>query len=115
MGLESKRCTPCEKGSPPLDEDGENNLLKQVPWEIDRNGTHKIRKQFTLGDFKEAMGFVNRVAELAEQEKHHPDIHISYRNVTIELSTHAVGGLSENDFILASKLDNMVKETGEPA
>lgn len=64
-----------------------------------------IKKQFTFGDFKEAMKFVNRVAEIAESEGHHPYIKISWNKVTLELWTHAIGGLSENDFIVAAKID----------
>ena len=67
----------------------------------------KIKKKLKLKDFKEAMAFVNKVAEIAESEGHHPDIHIFYNQVRIELWTHAVGGLSENDFIMAAKLDGL--------
>lgn len=77
--------------------------LAQVPaWTQIEN---KIERVFKFADFKEAMVFVNKVAELAEKEGHHPDIHISYSKVTITLWTHAVGGLSLNDFILAAKID----------
>ena len=66
----------------------------------------KIRKEFTFKDFKEALVFVNNVGEIAEAEGHHPDIHLTdYKHAAIELSTHATGGLSENDFIVAAKID----------
>lgn len=64
----------------------------------------KIQKKFSFPDFLAAMTFVNRVADIAEQEGHHPDIHIFYNKVTIELSTHSIGGLSKNDFIVAAKI-----------
>lgn len=72
-----------------------------------RDGTHKIRKQFKFKDFKKAMEFVNEVADLAESEGHHPDIKIVYNKVQLDLFTHAVGGLSENDFIMASKINKI--------
>ena len=105
--LEQKHCKPCEGGTPPLTQAEEDTFLKDIEWEIDRSDIHKIRKRFTLKDFREAMGFVNRVAERAEKEQHHPDIHISCRKVTIELCTHAVLGLTENDFILAAKIEKL--------
>ncbi|MDP3999220.1 MAG: 4a-hydroxytetrahydrobiopterin dehydratase [bacterium] len=72
-------------------------------WDVLEN--KKIRREFVFKGFKEAIVFVNKVAEIAEQEDHHPDIHIFYRKVVIELWTHAVGGLSENDFIMAAKIE----------
>lgn len=81
--------------------------LAEVPgWEVIDN--KKIVKSLKFKDFKEAMGFVNKVAELAEVEGHHPDILIhGWNKVRLELSTHAIGGLSENDFILAAKIDRI--------
>lgn len=69
------------------------------------DGGKKITKKFKFKNFKEAMAFINKVAELAESEGHHPDIFIFYNRVKFELSTHAIGGLSENDFILAAKIN----------
>jgi pterin-4a-carbinolamine dehydratase len=78
--------------------------LREVEgWEIREDKL--ILKTFIFKSFRESMYFVNRVADLAEQEKHHPDMHIKYRKVTLELTTHAIKGLSENDFIMASKID----------
>jgi 4a-hydroxytetrahydrobiopterin dehydratase len=105
MALKTKHCRPCEGGTPPLKNEKEDKLLKQVGWEISRTGIHKISRQFVLKDFKEAIGFVNKVAEIAEQEQHHPNFYISYKKVTIELYTHAILGLSENDFIVAAKIN----------
>jgi len=106
MSLDEKRCTPCEGNTPPLPENEEEKLFSQIQgWELKRDGIHRIEKQYSLKDFREAMLFVNKIAEIANTEDHHPDIFISYSKVRITLSTHAVNGLSENDFIVASKID----------
>jgi 4a-hydroxytetrahydrobiopterin dehydratase len=85
--------------------------MKDIPsWNLDREQIHKLRKRFSLKNFKEAMTFVNKVAVLAEAESHHPEICISYKTVDFTLFTHAVGGLSENDFIIAAKIDEFIKE-----
>jgi 4a-hydroxytetrahydrobiopterin dehydratase len=107
--LTEKHCKPCEGGTPPLTHEEEELFQKEVAWEIDRTGIHKIRRLFTFKDFKNAMIFVNHVAAIAEEEQHHPDIRISYRKVTIELYTHAMLGLSENDFIVAAKINKAVQ------
>lgn len=102
--LKNKQCKPCEAGATAMEaEEIKNYLLQIESWEfLDSN---KITKEFKFEDFKEAMEFVNKVAELAEAEGHHPDIEIHYNKVVITLWTHSVHGLSENDFILASKID----------
>jgi len=102
-GLTEKRCVPCEGGMPPLKKAEVEIFLSQVPgWSL--NGKW-ITKEFKFKNFVAAMKFVNRVADLAEQEGHHPDIHIHYNIVRLDLWTHAIDGLSENDFILAAKID----------
>lgn len=84
----------------------EEKYLKAVlDWILLKDGSHKLRKQFKFKDFKEAIAFVNRIAKIAEEEQHHPDIYVFYNKVQVELFTHAVGGLSENDFIMAKKID----------
>jgi 4a-hydroxytetrahydrobiopterin dehydratase len=97
-------CEPCEKGGSPLPP-GECAKLWQglTGWEI--LGGRVLQKKYVTKDFRDAMAFANRVAELAEQQQHHPDLHISYRWAKVHLTTHAVGGLSMNDFILAAKID----------
>lgn len=106
--LTKKHCVSCEGGDPPLPDEKEDELLKQVSdWNLLRDGTHKIRKQFKFKNFKESMAFVNKVADLAESEGHHPDINIVWNKVNLDLFTHAVGGLSENDFIMAAKIDKL--------
>jgi 4a-hydroxytetrahydrobiopterin dehydratase len=103
--LLDKHCLPCEGGVLPLTKEQAKEYLKQTSdWKLSTNAK-KIRQEFQFKDFKEAMKFVNKVAEIAESEGHHPDIHIFYNRVNIELWTHAVNGLSENDFILAAKID----------
>ncbi|MEX1997453.1 MAG: 4a-hydroxytetrahydrobiopterin dehydratase [Candidatus Andersenbacteria bacterium] len=103
--LTERQCVPCEGGVAPLAPAAIAEYLKQLqcPWEVINN--KKIRHEFTFGDFSEAMFFVNEVAATAEAENHHPDMHIYFKKVVIELWTHAIGGLSENDFILASKIE----------
>lgn len=105
--LTTKRCVPCEVGGPPLTRHEAEVLLQQVPdWALGEDGK-KISRTFTFKDFAEALHFTDRVGAIAETEGHHPDIHLSWGKVTIELYTHAVGGLSENDFIVAAKIDRI--------
>ncbi len=104
MNLSAKKCLPCEAGTKLFGLGEIKTYLGhlQAGWEVLNN--EKIRKEFKFRDFKEAMVFVNKIADLAEEEGHHPDIFVSYSKVVIELWTHAIGGLSENDFILAAKI-----------
>ena len=106
MDLTQKKCIPCEGGMPPLNEGEIEKLLKHVNrWNVEDG---RLTKQFNFKDFREAMGFVNKIAEVAESEGHHPDIMIHYSQVNIELWTHAINGLSENDFIIAAKIDELI-------
>jgi 4a-hydroxytetrahydrobiopterin dehydratase len=104
--LTQKHCKPCEGGMPPLAAEQVRELLPQVPqWQLSADGK-SIRRAWRMEDFAAALDFVNRVGKIAEAEDHHPDLHLTgYRNLAIELSTHAIGGLSENDFICAAKVD----------
>ena len=107
MKLSEKKCQPCHGEGSRLGADGIALLLPEVPgWQLDGRNT-QISKTFRHRDFKEAMGFVNGMAEIAEQEGHHPDFSIRYSTVEVALSTHDVGGLSENDFILAAKIETL--------
>ena len=106
--LRSKKCVPCEGGVPKftLDE-AKSQLTKLHGWAI-KPDCLRIRKEWGVKNFMAGMRFFNKVAEVAEAEGHHPDLHIvGYRNVAIEIWTHAIGGLSENDFILAAKIDEL--------
>lgn len=106
--LVEKKCKPCEGGVEPCTLlEAEQQLAKLEGWYLTHDG-QRIRKDWTVQDFMAGMRFFHAVAEIAEDDGHHPDLHIEgYRNVSIELWTHAIGGLSENDFILAAKIDQV--------
>jgi len=106
--LKDRRCAPCEPGTPPLDEATTRLLLGEVPaWGLRRDAGKPpmLNRRFDFKDFVAAMAFVNRMAEVAEAEGHHPDFAVHYNRVDVTVWTHSVNGLSVNDFILASKLD----------
>jgi 4a-hydroxytetrahydrobiopterin dehydratase len=105
-----QKCVPCEGGIPPLDESQIKGYLPAVPsWELLEKEPKSIQKTFEFKDFEHAIEFVNEVAELAEDEGHHPDILIRWNKVTLTLYTHAIKGLHENDFILAAKIDSLLE------
>jgi len=106
--LVSKKCLPCEGGVEPCTLDEANQQLAQLAgWRLTHEG-QRIRKDWTVRNFMAGMEFFGKVAEVAEADGHHPDLHLEgYRNLSIELWTHAIGGLSENDFILAAKIDQL--------
>lgn len=110
--LTSKKCVPCEGGVPPLARAEVEGLLKAVPgWSLSSDGK-RIRREWTARNFVEGLSFFNKVGELAETEGHHPDLFLTgYRDVAVEMTTHAIGGLSENDFILAAKIDEVPIKT----
>jgi 4a-hydroxytetrahydrobiopterin dehydratase len=109
--LTARKCRSCEGGVPPLTPDQVRDLLRQVPdWKLSTDGK-RIRREWRVKDFVTGLDFFNRIGELAEAEDHHPDLHlVGYRNVAVELWTHAIDGLSENDFILAAKIDRLPVE-----
>lgn len=109
--LARKHCVPCEGGIPKLSpSEAEALLMSLTGWTLTHDG-QRIRKDWTLKNFMAGIDFFNGVAELAEEEGHHPDLHLEgYRNGWIEIWTHAIGGLSENDFILAAKIDQLPVE-----
>ena len=108
MKLTQKKCIPCEdKSVKPFSKKDIAPYMKQVPkWELAKN-SKKISRTWLLKDFVAAIKFVNAIGKVAEKNAHHPDIVISYNKVTLELWTHSIGGLSENDFIVAAKIDAM--------
>ncbi len=109
MNIVDKHCVPCEEGTPPLPNAKEEELLQDTPdWLLLKDGTHKLRRQFKFKNFLDAIAFVNKVAEIAQKEGHHPDIYIFYNKVQLDLFTHATGGLSENDFIMAAKINKLI-------
>ncbi len=113
--LASKKCQPCEGGVPPVPRHEAEKLIAKLPgWRLSADGI-RLRREWVVKDFMTAIDFFNRVAQLAEQEGHHPDLHlVGYRNVAIELWTHAIGGLSENDFIMAAKVNQQPVEERRP-
>lgn len=112
--LVSRDCVPCRGGVPPLSEAAARELAVETPqWMVAENGTRLVRT-VELEDFKAAIEFVNRVADLAERQGHHPDIAIHWNKVELVLWTHKIGGLHENDFILAAKIDRLLEEPRRP-
>jgi 4a-hydroxytetrahydrobiopterin dehydratase len=106
--LTQKKCLPCEGGVPAYSlEEAKAQLAKLDGWRLTHDG-RRIRRDWTVKNFMAGLDFFNRVAQLAEDENHHPDLHLEgYRKLSIEIWTHAIGGLSENDFILAAKIDRL--------
>ena len=111
MDLFNKKCVPCEVGASPLRAEEIQKYLSHLApgWEIVEG--KRIKKEWKFKNFKEAMAFVNNIAAIAEAEGHHPDIFVFYNIVRLELWTHAVGGLSENDFILATKIESTIPDS----
>jgi 4a-hydroxytetrahydrobiopterin dehydratase len=109
--LSRKHCVPCEGGVPKLTPEQARELLRAVPnWRLTTDG-QRLRREWRVKDFQVGLDFFRRVGQIAEEEGHHPDLHlVGYRNVAIEIWTHAIGGLSENDFILAAKIDRLPVE-----
>ncbi|PYV27214.1 MAG: 4a-hydroxytetrahydrobiopterin dehydratase [Acidobacteria bacterium] len=104
--LASKTCVPCRGGVPPLKGAQLDAYVRQVPgWDV--GGEQHIHKVFTFPDFRQALDFVNRVGELAEQQGHHPDILLTWGKVEVTLWTHKIDGLTESDFIMAAKIDQL--------
>jgi 4a-hydroxytetrahydrobiopterin dehydratase len=109
-GLAAKSCVPCRGGIPPLEEAAARKLAAGTPgWSLSEGAT-RLQRGFEFRDFLEAMRFVNRVADVAEAEGHHPDIAIHWNKVDLTLWTHKIGGLHENDFILAAKINRLLEE-----
>ena len=109
-GLAAKSCAPCRGGVPPLSPASAQAELDHVPgWRLEENAT-RLTRRFEFRDFVEAIKFVNRVADVAEQEAHHPDIAVHWNKVDLTLWTHKIGGLHENDFILAAKVNRLLVE-----
>ncbi len=105
--LTSRRCRPCEKGTPPLSRAEIDQLLPQVPgWELRGD---RIEKTYRFENYYETMAFVNAVAWVAHGEDHHPDMEVGYNKCVVRYSTHSVDGLSENDFIGAAKVEALAR------
>jgi 4a-hydroxytetrahydrobiopterin dehydratase len=103
--LEHKRCLACEAGVPPLTPEKIQGFLKEVPgWTLSPDGL-SIEQSYSFKNFYKTMAFVNAIAWIANQENHHPDLSLGYNYCHVKFTTHALGGLSENDFICAAKLN----------
>jgi 4a-hydroxytetrahydrobiopterin dehydratase len=106
--LKNRKCKPCEGGVPPLSDETADDMLEHLGgWE--REGS-MISKTFTFKNYYETMAFVNASAYISHQEDHHPDLLVGYKTCAVTYTTHAIGGLSENDFICAAKLDALLAE-----
>ena len=107
--LAERSCVPCRAGTPPLATDAIARLAAEVPeWTVAAG--RRLERRFRFPDFASALAFVNRVGEIAERESHHPDLHLSWGAVRVEIWTHVIDGLSESDFVLAAKIDRVPVE-----
>ncbi len=106
--LVSKTCKPCEGGTKPLTPQAAQALLQQTPgWQINERG-NEIARTYEFKNYYQTMAFVNALAWVAHREDHHPDIEVGYKRCRVRYSTHAIGGLSENDFICAAKFNALI-------
>jgi 4a-hydroxytetrahydrobiopterin dehydratase len=105
--LASKRCVPCRGGVPPLAGAELEALLGELGggWQVVDG--HHLRKEFRRKDFVDALAFVNRIGALAEEQAHHPDLHLAWGRVVVEIWTHKIDGLTESDFVFAAKTDRL--------
>jgi 4a-hydroxytetrahydrobiopterin dehydratase len=109
--LADRSCTPCRKGTPPLAAEAVQGLLGELEgWEAVQG--HHLARTFRFPDFKEALAFVNRVGEVAEAERHHPELVLNWGRVEVRVWTHSIDGLSESDFVLAAKVDRLARDGG---
>lgn len=109
--LTNRKCQPCNKEATPLSSSEAKKHLDQVPgWQLAADGK-SIFSQFNMKNFMAAVALIGQIAQIAEAEDHHPDLHLTgYRKLRVELATHSIGGLSQNDFILAAKINQLPKE-----
>lgn len=104
--LTEKSCKACEGGVPPLNDTQIQMLIKEVPdWHRDPSGLEHIYRVFEFKNYYQTLAFVNAIAWVVHRENHHPDLEIGYNRCKVRFSTHAIGGLTENDFICAAKVD----------
>ena len=105
--LAERKCVPCRGGVPPVKGDELARLSRELGggWQV--VGEHHLEKEFRWKDFREALAFTNRVGELAEEQNHHPDIHLAWGKVKVTIWTHKIDGLTESDFIFAAKVDRL--------
>lgn len=108
IDLASRHCTPCEGGTPPLPQEEVSRMLDRVEgWE---SAAGRIEREFSFKNYYQTMAFVNAVAWIAHRENHHPDMQVGYKTCRVSYTTHAIGGLSENDFICAAKVGALLSD-----
>ena len=105
MGLADNKCVPCRGGVPPMERSKAEEMLKQLEGGWSLNTAGHLARLYTFKDFAQALAFVNKVGALAEEEGHHPDLHLAWGKCTVELWTHKINGLTESDFYMAAKAD----------
>jgi 4a-hydroxytetrahydrobiopterin dehydratase len=109
MTISNKHCIPCEAGVKPMGAEDIEKMMIEVPgWTVNKAG-NKLSRRFAFKGFNKVMAFMNAIAWIAHQEKHHPDVHLGYNYCEVEFSTHAIQGLSENDFICAAKVSQLLQ------
>jgi len=105
--LATKECVPCKGGVPPLKGEPLHNLLKELGHDWGVVNDHHLEKEFKFQNFRDALAFTNQVGELAEQQNHHPDIYLAWGKVRVSIWTHKIDGLTESDFVLAAKVEQL--------
>ncbi len=108
--LAQQDCVPCRGGVPPLDSAAIDRLLRQLDGGWKAVGGHHLEKEYSFKNFLEALEFTNRVGAIAEEQRHHPDIHLAWGKVKLTIWTHKIDGLTESDFVLAAKADEAVQK-----
>lgn len=105
MSLADQTCVPCKGGVPPMDHARAEELLREIDggWALNADG--HLERTYTFANFVEAIGFANRVGDIAEEQNHHPDLHVAWGRCTVEIWTHKIKGLTESDFYFAAKAD----------
>ena len=105
MSLADQTCVPCKGGVPPMDRARAEELLREIDggWALNADG--HLERTYTFANFVEAIGFANRVGDIAEEQNHHPDLHVAWGRCTVEIWTHKIKGLTESDFYFAAKAD----------
>jgi 4a-hydroxytetrahydrobiopterin dehydratase len=109
MTLTQKKCIPCEAGTPPIGPLEARKMMAELDPSWHLVADHELRREFPFKDFSSALAFANKVGRLADEEGHHPNLTIQWGLLVVETWTHAIDGLSENDFILAAKIDELAK------
>ena len=112
MGLADQSCVPCRGGVPPMDETGAKEFLRELEdgWRLNTGG--HLEREYRLKNFMEAMALANKLADVAEQEGHHPDLYIAWGKCKVEIWTHKIKGLTESDFYFAAKADRAFRALG---